>query len=71
MIERGVTKEQVMRAITQGSKVRQTDGYLASYGYILVAYKKKVKVYKIKTVMIKDQGWNDGRRKMLGMWRKC
>jgi hypothetical protein len=54
MVERGVNKEQIMRAIKQGSKVKQTDGYLASYGYIVVAYKKKGDVYKIKTVMIKD-----------------
>lgn len=54
MVERGVTKEQVTRAIKMGSKIRQTDGYLSSYTYIEVAYKKKGDMYKIKTIKVKD-----------------
>lgn len=54
MVGRGVTKEQVIRALKMGSKIRQTDGYLSSYAYIEVAYKKKGDIYKIKTIKIKD-----------------
>ena len=39
MIERGVGKQQILDVIKKGAKVRQTDGLLASYGYIQVAYK--------------------------------
>jgi len=48
-----ITEEQVKRAILRGSKFKQTDGHLAVYGYLKVAYKKIGKnAYKIKTVYI-------------------
>ena len=51
MIFLGVTKEQVKNVILRGSKFKQTDGYLAVYRYLKVAYKIIGKnVYKIKTV---------------------
>lgn len=52
MIERGITKHQIIDAIKRGSKVVQTDGFLVSYGYIKVAYKIRGEKYIIKTVMI-------------------
>ncbi|HLC84632.1 MAG TPA: DUF4258 domain-containing protein [Candidatus Nanoarchaeia archaeon] len=49
----GVTREQIKAAILRGAKVQQTEGYLASYTYLKVAYKKiGPKTYKIKTVFI-------------------
>ena len=49
----GISEEDVKEAILRGSKFKQTDGYLAIYTYLKVAYKKLNKnVYKIKTVMI-------------------
>ena len=53
MVERGVNKQQVIDVIKKGSKVVQTDGFLASYSYIKVAYKIKGVQYIVKTVMIK------------------
>lgn len=52
MVERGISKQQIVDAIKKGSKVVQTDGLLASYGYIKVAYKIRGDVYIVKTVMI-------------------
>lgn len=53
IILHGITKEQVKIAIERGAKVRQTNGFLASYAYIKVAYKKVGEsTYKIKTVFI-------------------
>lgn len=40
MIQYGITKEQIKMAIERGAKIRQTEGYLASFTYIKVAYKK-------------------------------
>ena len=37
----------------KGGKIKQTDGLLASYGYLEVAYKTRDKKYIIKTVKIK------------------
>lgn len=54
MVERGITKEQIKIAIKRGSKVRQTDGYLSSYSYFAVAWKKVGEVYFIKTVKPKE-----------------
>ena len=51
----GVDEEQIKRAIKMGSISRQTDGYLATYTYINVAYKKRGDVYRIKTVFV-DKG---------------
>lgn len=54
MIERGIDEDQIKRAIKRGAISRQTDGYLALYTYIEVAYKKIGNdLYKIKTVKIK------------------
>ena len=53
MFERGIDEDKIIRAIKRGAKTRQADGYLATYTYIKVAYKKIGKdYYKIKTVMI-------------------
>ncbi|MBI2650303.1 DUF4258 domain-containing protein [Candidatus Woesearchaeota archaeon] len=51
----GIDEEQIKRAIKMGSTSRQTDGYLATYTYINVAYKKRGDVYRIKTVFV-DKG---------------
>jgi len=49
----GSSIEQIKTAIKRGSIIKQTDGYLAHYCYIKVAYKKIGKdIYKIKTVFI-------------------
>ena len=53
MVERGVSKQQVVDTIKKGSKVVQTDGFLASYSYIKVAYKMKGDKYIVKTVMLR------------------
>ena len=53
MLWLGITEEQIKKAITQGAKFKQTDGYLAKYTYITVAYKKiGENYYKIKTVFV-------------------
>jgi len=52
MIERGISKQQVIDTIRKGGKVRQTDGLRASYSYIKVAFKIRGEKYIIKTVMI-------------------
>lgn len=55
MTARGIEEEQVRKIIMYGSKVKQTDGYLANYTYMSVAYKKLPDGrYKIKTVMINE-----------------
>ena len=47
----GLTKEQIERAGKRGATVKQTDGYLASYREIKIAYKKLSKeVYYLKTI---------------------
>ena len=49
----GLTKEQIDRAIKRGATVKQTDGYLAAYREIKIAYKKLNKeIYYIKTIYI-------------------
>ncbi len=48
----GIDEEQIKRAIKMGSITRQTDGYLASYTYIRVAYKRRGDMYRIKTVFV-------------------
>ena len=53
MIEKAITKEQIGITIQKGGKIKQTDGLLASYGYLEVAYKTRDKKYIIKTVKIK------------------
>lgn len=55
MTARGIEEEQVKRVIKYGAKVKQTDGYLAVYTYMSVAYKILPDGrYKIKTVMINE-----------------
>ncbi len=46
----GIDEDQIKRVIKMGSTSRQTDGYLATYTYVKVAYKKRGDVYRIKTV---------------------
>lgn len=46
----GIDEEQIKLALKRGSISRQTDGYLATYTYFSVAYKKKDDTYRIKTV---------------------
>ncbi|MFH1915938.1 MAG: DUF4258 domain-containing protein [Nanoarchaeota archaeon] len=53
MVKRGVSKQQVIDCIIKGSKTKQTDGLLASFGYIRVAYNVRGERYIIKTVMIR------------------
>ncbi len=49
----GITEEQVRKAIVHGSKFKQTEGYLAKYTYISVAYRKlDENTYKVKTVFV-------------------
>lgn len=52
MVERGISRQQVIDAIKRGSKTAQTGGFLASYGYVKVAYKVMGDDYIVKTVMI-------------------
>ena len=53
MAEKAVSLDMIREAIQKGAKVKQTDGYLASYGYIKVAYKIIGEdCCKIKTVFI-------------------
>lgn len=55
MVGRGITIEQIKRAIKIGATIKQTDGYESSYSYLLVDWKKiGDDVYKIKTIKIKD-----------------
>lgn len=52
MLELGINKNQIKEAIKRGSKFRQTEGLLAKYQWLAVAYRKIGKdYYKIKTVM--------------------
>lgn len=54
MEARAINKEQIKEAIKRGSKIRQTNGLLAVYGYIEIAYKKiGPDCYKIKTVKLR------------------
>lgn len=54
MAKNAITMEMAKRAIKEGAHQRQTDGFLASYSYFKIAYKKiGGDVYKIKTVYIK------------------
>lgn len=46
----GIDEEQIKTAIERGSISRQTDGYLATYTYFSVAYKKRGEIYRVKTV---------------------
>ncbi len=48
----GIDEELIKRAIKMGSITRQTGGYLASYTYFKVAYKRRGDIYRIKTVFV-------------------
>lgn len=49
----GINEEQIKKAILQGAHFKQTDGNLAKYTYINVAYKKlNENKYLIKTVYV-------------------
>ncbi len=50
MVERGIEEETIWRAIKQGAVSKQTDGLLARYTYIEVAYKVRGDLYIIKIV---------------------
>lgn len=53
MAEKGITLDMILYAIKRGAQFKQTDGYVASYSYIKVAYKKIGEdYYKIKTVFV-------------------
>jgi len=53
MIMHGITSEQIKTAIQCGAKVQQTEGWLASYTYLKVAYRKiGENMFKIKTVFV-------------------
>jgi hypothetical protein len=54
MIVRGITTEQIKRAIQMGATIKQTDGYESSYTYFLISWKKRGDTYIIKTVKIKE-----------------
>ena len=51
----GIDEEQIKTAILRGSISRQTDGYLATYTYFSIAYKKRGEVYRIKTVYLSKE----------------
>lgn len=53
MAQKAVALEQIQRAITQGAKVKQTDGLLSIYADIEVAYKIRGDKYIVKTVKIR------------------
>ena len=49
----GIDEEQVKKTISQGAHFKQTEGNLAKYAYINVAYKNiNENTYLIKTVYI-------------------
>jgi len=52
MDQYGITEEHLKAAIQRGAKFPQTDGLVAVYTYIRVAYKIVGEKHVIKTVMI-------------------
>ena len=52
MAAKGITIEQVKNTIQRGAKVKQTDGFEASYTYVKVAFKIIGEKYIVKTVKI-------------------
>ena len=52
MVQHAISLDQIKRAIKQGSKINQTDGLLAKFCYLEVAYKIREGKYIIKTVKI-------------------
>lgn len=53
MAQKAINVEQIKRAIQQGAKIKQTDGLLAIYADIEVAYKIRGEKYIIKTVKVR------------------
>ena len=53
MLLLGISEQEVQTAIKRGSQYKQTDGMLAVYTCICVAYKKHKNQYLVKTVFIK------------------
>ena len=53
MAQKAINVEQIKRAIQQGAKIKQTDGLLAIYADIEVAYKISGEKYIIKTVKVR------------------
>ena len=52
MDRHGITPEQIRLTLQRGAKFQQTDGLVAIYTYVRVAYKIVGDKYIIKTVMI-------------------
>ncbi len=52
MIDRGVSITTVRLVLERGSKTKQTEGLLATYGYVSVAYRVQTGTYVVKTVMV-------------------
>ena len=52
MAGKAINKQQIIETIKKGAKIKQTDGFLARYGYTKVAYKIVKDKYIIKTVMV-------------------
>lgn len=48
----GISEEQIKMAIQRGARIPQTEGFLAVYTYIRVAYKICDNKHIVKTVMI-------------------
>ena len=52
MYDRGIDETEIEKVIKRGSKIKQTDGFKAVYGYIGVCYKIRGDNYIIKTVTL-------------------
>jgi len=51
MLERGITKSEVIRVMQRGSRIQQKEGWLVVFGGVAVAYRKINKdTYRVKTV---------------------
>lgn len=48
----GISEEQIKMTIQRGARIPQTEGFLAIYTYIRIAYKICGDKYIVKTVMI-------------------
>ncbi len=53
MAEKAINIEDIKRVIKLGGKIRQTDGLLAIYAEIEIAYKIRGDKYIIKTVKVR------------------
>ncbi|HLD04347.1 MAG TPA: DUF4258 domain-containing protein [Candidatus Nanoarchaeia archaeon] len=51
MLERGITKSEVIRVMQRGSRIQQKEGWLVVFAGMGVAYRKINKdTYRVKTV---------------------